>query len=231
MTTQRKVEVLGALALAVMLIVVTAQWVKSREAMIRAEGNVALLQAAKAAASQQMQANDAAAVTFAATKTQQADAVKTPQQADDVIAASLTSLQPKSSPAQTVATVKAGDVMPTTLPDAPKGTVLTVLTPEQSEALAKATLQCEATANTLNACTLDKQLLAKQLDDETKEAAQWKSVASGGTVLQRVTRVAKYAACAGVGAGGGSLADRVESARGAAIGGVFGVALCAVLVK
>jgi hypothetical protein len=94
------------------------------------------------------------------------------------------------------------------LPPAPS---YVILTPDQSEAIAKNDLACDADKHSLQACTL-------QLADSTQiaalnetKAAKYAQAVKGGTILERVGRVLKYTACAGGGAAIGALATRNSS--------------------
>jgi phage-related tail protein len=127
-----------------------------------------------------------------------------------------------------VQTVKAGDPSPAGTPDAPS---YTLLTPLQSETLAKAALKCDADENTLLSCNADKGALTTEVKAETDEAAQWKAAAKGGTTLQRFVRVLKYAGCAAGGAAVGAISDKSNPGFGAGVGSGSAVGVCSFFVK
>lgn len=222
MTTARRLEILGAL-LAVAIFFVC--WQREREARIRAEvqtqADEKLVQAKDAA----IHDRDALDAQYAAALSHQSDAVKTPQQAAQVILRYLPAPAGQAAPASIPEVPRAAlsPEVQKTLPDAPS---FSLLTPAQIQQVARDELACDATRHSLTTCQQDAVDLKAQVALKTDEAHTWETAAKGGTKLQRFGRVLKGVACAGAGATLGALASQKNPITGAAIGAGAGVAGC-----
>lgn len=221
MTTQRRLEILGAFLVVAVFFVC---WQREREARLRAEVQSQTdekLMQAKAAA---IKDRDALAVQYTAALSRQAAAVQTPQQAAQVILRYLP--QPAGQPVATIPQVERAALSPEiqkTLPDAPS---FSLLTPDQIQRVARDELACDATRHNLTACQQDAVDLKAQIALKIEEARTWETAAKGGTKLQRFGRVLKSVACAGAGAGLGALVSQKNQITGATIGAGVGVAGC-----
>jgi hypothetical protein len=236
MTTLRKLEIGGLLAALLVAGLFLRGWMAERDARNTAEA-FAKAQTVKAdALAAQISASKDSAAAYEAGKAAAAAAITTPQQAVKIITQYLPA--PPAAPGEAapapvaIPIVSANELdadLRAKLPPAPS---YAILTPDQSEAIAKNDLACDAAQHSLAACSV-------QLGDETQIAAlnqakadKFEQAMKGGTWKQRVGKVLKSAACAGGGSAIAALATRSSPAStqfgSVAVGAAGGAIACSI---
>jgi hypothetical protein len=229
MTIQRKFEIGGFIVALVLCAMFVRGWMAERDARNSADA-FAKAQTAKAdVLARQITVSQVQADDYRAIMAGESASVTTPQQAVKIITQYLPAPPAAPStpgeaaapaaealPIPIVAANELDQLVRDQLPPAPS---YAILTPDQTEAIAKNDLACDADRHSLAACTV-------QFADETKIAALNQSKADmydqalkGGTWKQRVGRVLKYTGCAAGGAAIGALATR-NSPTGTQLGSV-----------
>ena len=225
MTTQRRFELITAAVVLAFALCFLRGWMLSRDAAIRADARAQADEQTVATAQQAIRDRDALAAQYNATLSAQASAIRTPQQAAQVILRYLPPA-PAGQPAQPpIVTIDRSTLPPDVQKQYPDAPQLALVAPTQLQQLAKDELACDATRHDLATCRADTHDLHLELDAKTDEAATWQAAAKGGTKWQRFGRVLKAVGCAAGGAGVGALASK-QDPRGAAIGAGAGVAAC-----
>lgn len=218
------------LAMLVLLAVACGEWAHERDLRAKAEATAAASKRQIGALSQQEATRDAETTEYARKLTEAQQAIKTPQQAVQVITRYLPAVPGRAETAPVV--VQKDELPPQTqekLPDAPS---YTILTQDQAKAVAQNDLQCDADQNSLKACNLDRQDDAEKLLLQQAATNAWETAAKGGTKLHRLVKVLKVAGCA---AAGGLVGAEVTGsfARGplAAAGAGAGVVGCSIFLR
>jgi hypothetical protein len=224
MTTQRKIEILGVLVLALVAAAFLASWIQEREARIKAEATQAADEKVISVTADAIKSRDALAAQYTAALAKQAAAVQTPQQAAQVIERYLPA--PAGAPAAPIVTVDRAQLTPSQQQALPNAPSYGVLTNTQLEDVAKEELACDAAKTNLTACQADEADLHTEIAAKTNEASSWEAAAKGGTKWQRFGRALKCAGFSGAGAGVGAVADKSHPAEGSVIGAAAGVIGC-----
>jgi hypothetical protein len=229
MTTQRKIEIAGFIFVLLVLGCFARGWILERDARNQAEATAAAQTQIIAHDAAAIVSRDAAAQVYAKSLTDQAAAIRTPQQAAQTISRYLPTLESPAgapAPAQAPAIIQKTDLSAAEQAKLPDSPTYMVLTPAQAESVASLELTCDAATHTLTACQADKLDQAAQLAAALKESAAWEVAAKGGTKWHRFLTVAKFAGCAAGGALIGHLADKQSPTVGSAIGGAAAVGAC-----
>lgn len=218
-----KHTIVVALVAIVAIAVLAAFCVQARERAIRAEGSAAKDQALSSLLQKSI---DQRAQDVKAAESKASADIKalTPATAQQVITRIVTVHgAPVAAPVVDVTKeeLASGEAV-AKLPDSPS---YTVLTQDQSMAIAKNQIQCDLAQTKLTACTADADDYKKQIALANDRADAYEKALKGGSWLQRVWRVAKPVGCAIGGAAAGSYA---KGTQGAAVGAAAAGALCAV---
>lgn len=231
MTLRTKIEIVAGVVVFLALAVFAVEAIRQHDRTVQAEASSAADQKIAAAAQASIVARDAQQATVDKTAVQQAAAVKTPQQAVQIIEHYLPAPvvipgQPTPAPAA-IPLVQTKDLpasVQAELPNAPGQ--LALLTPDQLQSIARADIACTATASDLSTCAKDKADLQTQLKAANDRANTWEAAAKGGTKFHRFLKAAERAGCSAVGSAAGSIVDKNHPTRDAAIGAAAGSAIC-----
>lgn len=167
-----------------------AAWIALQEhdARIRSEANSAAAAKSIDQLQQQMTQRDRANDVVQAQIVALTAAIKTPQQAAQVIDRIVT--VPSVQPSPTVIVPKQDLPAPVVqqLPDAPS---YAIETGDKAKAVAKALQACQGTQAQLTTCTADLGDTRKQLTAMTGDRDQWEATAKGGTFWHRAWTITK----------------------------------------
>lgn len=230
--TRRDIEIIVLVFAVVLGAAFLRGWMLEREARNSAEAFSQQQEALIAELNKSAEASRAQDEAYRAGKSAQAASVTTPQQAVKIITQYLPAPRtaPDASPAPQVAipVVPAEQLDAAVRAELPAAPSYAILTPDQTEAIAKNDLECDADRHSLAACSqeLADANQARQLT--AAEAARWKQTAKGGTLLQRIGRVLKLSVCSAGGAAIASYATNNSSSQYAAVasGAAAGAIAC-----
>ncbi|MDR3723284.1 MAG: hypothetical protein P4K83_02190 [Terracidiphilus sp.] len=203
MDTKQKWEITGGIFLVLCLTVGAFTWLQQHDAALKAQGTSATAEAkAQDQTALRQQLAETQAKYDQAIAAQQA-AVKTPQQAAQVIDHYIQ--VPDKSQTVIVSKAQMPAVVQAELPDAPS---YAVQTEQKSEATAKQLLGCDQAQHDLGTCEQEKASLQTELQVMTADRDNWRNTAKGGTWWHRTLTAAKWV---GVGAAIGVAAGYAAS--------------------